>query len=163
LPTDNRVSASLEDYIEAIFHIMAEKRASRAKDIAERLQVKAASVTGALRLLSEKGLINYAPYDLITLTPKGERVAEEVIRRHETLKDFLVKVLLIAEDEAEKSACNMEHTLSDKILTRLIKFLAYVETFCPFGGEKWIEDFGHFCETGKIEKDCKYCVAPRPQ
>ena len=157
---DRKVSASLEDYIEAIFHIVTEKRASRAKDIADRLQVKAASVTGALRLLSEKGLINYAPYDVITLTPEGRRVAKEVIRRHEVLKDLFVRVLLVAEDEAEKSACNMEHALPDTILTRLIKLLEFVELFCPLGGEKWARDFGHFCETGKIERICKYCAAP---
>lgn len=162
MPVEDRVSASLEDYIEAIFHIVTEKRASRAKDIADRLQVKAASVTGALRLLAEKGLINYAPYDLITLTPQGERLAEEVIRRHDTLKDFFVKVLLVGADEAEKSACNMEHTLSDTIQTRLIKFLEFVDLYCPLGGDKWVEGFSRFCDTGKIEKNCKYCTAPEP-
>lgn len=162
MSTDTSVSASLEDYIEAIFHIVAEKRASRAKDIADRLQVKAASVTGALRLLSEKGLINYAPYDLITLTPEGERVAEGVIRRHDTLKDFFIKILLVGTDEAEKSACNMEHALSDTILNRLINFLEFIELYCPLGAEKWVEGFSRFCDSGKIEKNCKYCTAPGP-
>ncbi len=60
------LSASLEDYLEAIFHIEQEKHAARAKDITERLQVSGASVTAALRTLAEKKLINYAPYDLIT-------------------------------------------------------------------------------------------------
>ena len=55
------------------------------------------SVIGALRSLSEKGLVNYAPYDLITLTAEGEQVAKEVVRRHETLKDFFMKILLLDE------------------------------------------------------------------
>ena len=82
------LSSNMEDYLEAIFHISAEKKAARAKDIAERLNVNKSSVTGALRSLSEKGYVNYAPYDIITLTAEGQVLAKDVVRRHETLKDF---------------------------------------------------------------------------
>jgi DtxR family Mn-dependent transcriptional regulator len=51
------------------------------------------SVTQALRSLSEKKLINYAPYDVITLTDAGEALALGVVRRHETLSKFLNHVL----------------------------------------------------------------------
>ena len=54
------LSASLEDYLEAIFHIVAEKKVARAKEIAEALQVSRPSVTGALHALAERGLVNYA-------------------------------------------------------------------------------------------------------
>ena len=76
------LSASLEDYLEAIFHIVARNQVARAKDISLRMKVSGPSVTGALRSLSEKGLINYAPYDVITLTDKGNALAEDVVRRH---------------------------------------------------------------------------------
>ena len=66
------LSSNMEDYLEAIFHISSEKQAARAKDIADRLKVNKSSVTGALRSLSEKGYVNYAPYDIITLTGKGK-------------------------------------------------------------------------------------------
>ena len=72
---DNHLlSASLEDYIEAIYHIISEKEVARGKDIASRLKVSGASVTEALRALSKKGLINYAPYEVITMTdwPKDQ-------------------------------------------------------------------------------------------
>jgi DtxR family Mn-dependent transcriptional regulator len=59
-PVDE-LSASMEDYLEAIYHIVTAKQAARAKDIAKRLDVNNSSVTGALRTLSEKGYINYAP------------------------------------------------------------------------------------------------------
>ena len=64
------LTASLEDYLEAIFVIVARKQAVRAKDIARHLNVKNASVT-RVAALAERGLINYAPYDVITLTPSG--------------------------------------------------------------------------------------------
>ncbi len=61
-----KLTASQEDYLEAIYTISQEKMAARAKDISTHLDVRASSVTGALRTLGGMGLINYAPYDLIT-------------------------------------------------------------------------------------------------
>ena len=110
------LSASLEDYLEAIFHIVDEKQAARAKDIAQRLRVRASSVTGALQLLADKGLINYAPYDLITLTPKGKKLARDVILRHEALREFFTKVLAVDPDVAEEAACKMEHAIPPQIV-----------------------------------------------
>ncbi len=86
MATTETLSASLEDYLEAIFHIIKQKQAVRAKDISRRLTVSSSSVTGALHSMAERGLINYAPYDVITLTAKGKAVAEDVIRRHEVLQ-----------------------------------------------------------------------------
>ena len=57
-------------------------------------------------------MINYAPYDVITLTNEGRMAAMDVLRRHELLKDFLVKVLGISVEEADKAACAMEHGIS---------------------------------------------------
>ena len=75
MATTQSLSSNMEDYLEAIYHISSEKQAARAKDISDRLKVNKSSVTGALRSLSEKGLVNYAPYDIITLTAVGEQVA----------------------------------------------------------------------------------------
>ncbi len=57
----DKLSASLEDYLESIYVVAAEKGAARPKDLAERLNVKPASVTGALRHLAGRKLINYTP------------------------------------------------------------------------------------------------------
>ena len=92
-PRTSRVSASLEDYLEAIYHTVEAKGAARAKDIVMRMGVHNSSVTQALRSLSEKELVNYAPYDVITLTDAGERIALDVVKRHTTLSAFLNKVL----------------------------------------------------------------------
>jgi DtxR family Mn-dependent transcriptional regulator len=102
------LSSNMEDYLEAIFHISAQKQAARAKDIADRVQVNKSSVTGALRSLSDKGLVNYAPYDIITLTATGKKLAVEIVRRHAALKDFFVKILLIDKIEAKKD-CRPAH------------------------------------------------------
>lgn len=119
----NGLSASLEDYIEAIFQIGRQKQAVRAKDVAERMKVTRPSVTGALRTLVREELVEHEPYDVIALTPKGDRVARDVVSRHEALKDFFVLVLKVDNAEAEDAACAMEHSVSRSILDRLVKFV----------------------------------------
>jgi len=152
------LTASLEDYLEAIFHIIAEKQAVRPKDIAKRLKVSNSSVTGALRSLADKGLINYAPYDVISLTPSGKTAAKDVVRRHEVLRDFFVKVLAVEELDADKAACRMEHAISKAILQRFIDFVNFVEV-CPRAGAKWIAGFGYYCDHADTQENCEKCIS----
>lgn len=152
------LSASLEDYLEAIYGIVQKKRAARAKDIAQKLGVNNSSVTGALRSLSQKKLINYAPYDLVTLTSKGEKVSKNILDRHTVLRDFFVKVLGVDMESADESACKMEHAVSKVIFERLTEFVEFIE-ICPRAGTMWILGFGYFCDnTGSLE-NCERCIA----
>jgi DtxR family Mn-dependent transcriptional regulator len=152
------LTASLEDYLEAIFHIIAEKEAVRPKDIAKRLDVSNASVTGALRALADRELIRYSPYDVITLTSEGKTAAKDVIRRHEVLRDFFCKVLSVEESEADTAACQMEHSIPKIILERFIQFVEFVEV-CPRGGAKWIAGFGYFCDHNNTKGNCEKCIS----
>lgn len=151
------LSASLEDYLEAIYHIINEKQAARVKDITRRLKVKASSVTGALRTLSEKNLVNYAPYEIITLTPAGRAYALDVVKRHEALRDFFIKVLSIDYQEADSAACEMEHCITRHILERFIDFVDFVEN-CPRAGNKWIRGFGYYCDHDDAMENCEKCM-----
>jgi DtxR family transcriptional regulator, Mn-dependent transcriptional regulator len=120
-----QLSASLEDYLEAIFHIIEDKQAARAKDIVERLGVHNSSVTQALRALAERGLVNYAPYDLVTLTEAGHAAAADVVEKHQALRAFLVEVLGLDNARAEEDACRLEHGISQDVLERLRLLMAY--------------------------------------
>jgi DtxR family Mn-dependent transcriptional regulator len=115
----NGLSASLEDYLEAIFNLAGEFKVARSRDIAVVLGVSKASVTGALRLLKEKGLVNYKPYNYITLTEAGRTAAAEVVRKHNVLKSFFADVLGIDKDTAQQAACKAEHALGPKIISRI--------------------------------------------
>jgi DtxR family Mn-dependent transcriptional regulator len=152
-----KLSASLEDYLETIYHIVHRKGAARPKDIVEELGVNSSSVTGALKALAAKGMVNYAPYDIVTLTRDGDSVAEEVVRRHEALRDFFIKVLSIQPGTADNAACKMEHAVPREIVDRLIQFAEYVEV-CPRGGARFIEGFGYYCDSGCSVSDCKRCL-----
>jgi DtxR family Mn-dependent transcriptional regulator len=148
----------MEDYLEAIYHIVQEKQAARAKDISARLRVNNSSVTGALRALAEKELVNYSPYDLITLTNKGRAAAQEIVRRHETLHKFFVNILDVDELEAEKAACEMEHSVRGSILEKFVQFIAFMEA-CPRGDPKWMEGFKHHRAHGKLLQNCTECFS----
>ena len=153
-----QLSASLEDYIEAIYHIIDEKQVARGKDISTRLDVSGASVTEALRALAKKGLINYAPYEVITMTPEGREAAEDVIRRHNALKQFFTDVLAVDEPVAEQGACRIEHIAPQQIITRMIDFIQFL-TICPRGGKELTEGFARFCNQGQIRANCSPCLA----
>lgn len=120
-----QLSASLEDYLEAIYHIVEKKQAARAKDIVGRLGVHNSSVTQALHSLSDKGLVNYAPYDLVTLTDAGQEAAADVVERHRALRSLLVEVLGLEPSLAEADACRMEHDISREALERLRALMAF--------------------------------------
>lgn len=151
------LTASLEDYLEAIFHIVAVKHAVKPTDIAKRLKVSRASVTGALHSLAEKKLINYTPYDLITLTQAGEAAAKDVVRRHEVLQEFFVEVLSVDQTEANVAACQMEHSIPKAIVDRFIQFVDFVQT-CPRGGSKWIRGFSYQCDHDNTQESCETCM-----
>ena len=141
MAADEALSASQENYLEAIFHIVAEKRAAKPRDIARFLDVGNSSVTGALRALAEKGLIHYAPFEVITLTSRGKKVARDVVRRHRALHEFLSQVLGIADAEANEAACRMEHAISPEILERFTRLLEFLEKN-PAGTIRWIDGRG---------------------
>ena len=150
------LTASQEDYLEAIYHISAEKMAARAKDISIYLDVRASSVTGALRILGKLGLVNYAPYDLITLTDSGRLAAEDIVGRHTALEHFLVHVLGVDKKEADDAACKMEHSVPKAIIERFVRYAEYVEK-CPKGGITWESGFGYFCKHGCADEECGSC------
>ena len=117
-----KLSASLEDYLEIIYNKIESNEAVRAVDIARELNVSRASVTEALNKLSAKGLINYGRYQTITITDMGINVAKEVAGRHSSLSSFFSDVLGADSCEAEENACRIEHIISAELLERIELF-----------------------------------------
>jgi len=147
---DSSLSASLEDYLEAIFNIAGGSKIARSKDIAESLGVSKSSVTGALRVLKKKGLANYKPYDSITLTESGEAAAAEIVRKHSILKSFFISVLGVEPNVAQKAACKAEHALGPGIIAKLLCFIAFV-TESNKNGYDLAAEFQKFCKVGPQE------------
>lgn len=138
-----KITASLEDYLEAIYNIIEEKQGVKAVEISRKLNVKRSSVTEALKNLADKKLVNYGRYEVISLTPQGINVAKKVSERHKTLYNFFEKVLGIKSDEAQENACKIEHVISENVLKRMAAFTEFNNNFCC-EGKKYSEEFKKF-------------------
>jgi len=152
-----RLTARLEDYLEAILRIEQGKRFARVRDISEVLTVAKSAVTAALRTLSDMELVNYQPYEPVTLTPKGTEKAKAIALRHRIIEDFLRNILGLQPDRAESIACGMEHAIDTEALERFVCFLAFIgqrgET-----GQSWLDEFRHFTSEGMVGQTCRECM-----
>jgi len=142
---EKQLSASLEDYLEAILNLAGDSQGARSKDIAEALGVARPSVTGALQTLREKGLANYEPYGCITLTRQGQAAAREIVRKHDVLKAFFTDVLGVEPEAAQRAACRAEHALGPEVIGRLLRFMDYVAAGGQTGRDVTAE-FRLFCK-----------------
>ncbi len=155
--TSAMLSPEMEDYLEVIAGLFRSNGEARVTDIADRLSVRKASVTQALRSLAEKGLVHYRPYVSPTLTVAGERIAARVQHRHDVLKRFLNSVLLVEPDVAEANACRLEHAVDKEVLEHLAHFMDFVQR-CPRGGAKWIRGYEYFCDPDTEIEKCERCM-----
>jgi len=145
------LSSAMEDYLEAIYHLEQERRIARVRDIASRLGVKMSSVSSALKTLGSRGLIRYDPHQFITLTDRGIKKAEEIVRKHEVLNRFLVSVLQVEPAVAEDNACRIEHHLDPEVIEKLVRFVEFME-MCPVDQTRWLEKLAETCD------ECMPCL-----
>ena len=94
-------SQSAEDYLERILELVQETGQARVVDIANSLNVRQASVTNMVKKLCELGYVDHEKYKRgLVLTKKGQQVALEIQRRHETLSSFFS--MLELDDETQR-------------------------------------------------------------
>lgn len=152
------LTASTENYISAIYKIVSINKAARVKDISKLLEIGASSVSEALKPLAENGFINYEPYGLITLTTKGEKVAKELNKRHETICNFLENVLLVDKEIVDENAGKIEHGVSKDVLEKFVRFLTFMQK-CSCKEPKWIKSFKYYSLNGELQDKCNSCIS----
>ena len=109
------VTPAVEDYLKAIYALDADGGSVTTTALAERLDVRPASVSGMLPKLTALGLVEHEPYRGVRLTERGSRVALEVVRHHRLLELFLVQSLGMTWDEVHAEAEVLEHVLSEEL------------------------------------------------
>jgi len=107
------LTAAVQDYAKAIYALETQDGTVSTTALAERLDVRPASVSGMLRKLAVLGLVEHEPYRGVRLTDRGRLVALEVIRHHRLLELFLVENLGMSWDEVHAEAEVLEHVLSE--------------------------------------------------
>jgi DtxR family Mn-dependent transcriptional regulator len=126
------LTPAVEDYVKAIYTLESRDGGATTTGLAERLEVRPASVSGMLPKLTELGLVEHEPYRGVRLTDRGRRVALEVVRHHRLLELFLVESLGMTWDEVHAEAEVLEHVISEE-LEELIAAKLGNPSFDPHG------------------------------
>ncbi|MDP4182444.1 MAG: metal-dependent transcriptional regulator [Bacillota bacterium] len=137
------LSASMQDYLEAIIELEEEEGTVRITDIANKLEIAKASVNQTIKKLKEMELVTQQVYGPVELTDKGRQMAHKIRQRHIKLRQFLIEVLGVDEDIAEKDACLMEHAVSAQTMNKLTDFLCrngYMAAGCDLNDNENIGD-----------------------
>ncbi|TWT89382.1 Transcriptional regulator MntR [Neorhodopirellula pilleata] len=111
-----------EDYVEAIADAIADAGVCRAMDLVSHFDVTHATVSKTVGRLQRDGLVETSPYQPITLTSKGKRLATKSRRRHEVVKSFL-KRIGVSESAAAIDSEGIEHHVSDETLAAMKQVL----------------------------------------
>lgn len=153
-----KLTESLEKYLLAVFELSKNNTAVMVKDVASYLKIGGASTAEAIRTLTERGFLDYVPYGDIKLTDKGLVAVDIKKYRHETISNFLNKVLNIEIEQAEKNASAMEYSMTEDVLSKFVHFLSFMEQ-CSCKEPKWIKSCKKSLEEGKISEKCTNCIA----
>jgi DtxR family Mn-dependent transcriptional regulator len=125
-------SASVEDYIKAIYKAHTETGEVTTQDLAARVHVSAPAASKMLKRLVELRLIEHTPYQRVRLTAAGEGMALEIIRHHRLLERYLVEALGYEWDEVHAEAERLEHHISEAFEERIDVLLGHPDC-CPHG------------------------------
>lgn len=130
------LTSSQEEYLKIIYIISKSKEEIRVTDIAKRLGITKPSVNRALKNLKEKKYLTYKTYGDIKMTQEGEKAAQEILKREDILKIFLIDILGISKEKAETEANVMKHVLSreteEKLESYINKTLSLEELDCDY-------------------------------
>ena len=115
------LTAPAEDYLKAIYEIerAAPGESVTTTDLAQRLAIAPASVTGMVKRLADQGLIDHERYRGVRLTGRGRLAALRTLRRHRVIEAYLAKALGYAWDRVHDEAERLEHAASDELVDRM--------------------------------------------
>jgi len=114
-----------EDYLEVVYHLIHDKGYANTVDISDRLDVKPPTVSAMIGKLAAKGYLEHEPYRGMRLTGMGEKIARSVIRRHQTISEFL-SLIGVEGDVAYEDTEGIEHHVQPITIykiERLVEFL----------------------------------------
>jgi DtxR family transcriptional regulator, Mn-dependent transcriptional regulator len=132
MKTQEPLSATVEEYLEAIYNIHMEGEVVIGARLAEKFGVAPPSVTEMLKRLMRDGYVEMDQKRQVTLTEKGYQSAEAVLRRHRLTERFLVDMLGMQWHQVHEEACRLEHFISGAVEARVISSLHHPTT-CPHG------------------------------
>ena len=126
------LSAVERETLKSVYRLAGPEGTARPGDIAEALSISPGTITGRLKKLDERGLLEHRPYQGVSLTKQGRIAAVASIRRHRIVERFLSDMLGYPWDQADSLAVTFEHSLPVEVVHRLYVALHRPAT-CPHG------------------------------
>lgn len=119
---NDHANETAEDYVEAIAEWIERRGECRVRDLAQQFGVSHVTVSKTVKRLQAESLVETRPYQPITLTRRGRRLAERSRARHEIVLQFLL-ALGIDEETATIDSEGIEHHVSPETLKAMERFL----------------------------------------
>lgn len=118
---EQTLTISIQDYLKHIYELTESGELASTNALAQRLNIKPASVTGMVQKLAsaKPALVEYQKHQGVTLTKEGKKAALEVIRHHRLLEAWLVQTLGYSWDEVHEEAERLEHVISEDFENRI--------------------------------------------
>jgi DtxR family transcriptional regulator, Mn-dependent transcriptional regulator len=113
------LTGQAEDYLKAIYELEQQGAAAGTNDIAARLGIAAASVSGMVQRLARLGLVRAERYRGARLTIAGRAAALQLIRRHRIIECYLVERLGFGWEDVHDEAERLEHAASDELIAKM--------------------------------------------
>lgn len=127
---NEKLSANIEEYLEAIYKISNNEECVKTTQISKDLSITSASVSEMIKKLEKMGYVKYSQYKGVKLTDEGLKNAKRVTRKHRLLERFLHDILKLKDNFLHDQACEMEHSLSDEAERALCHVLEHPDK-CP--------------------------------
>lgn len=118
-----RIQESGENYLETILILKNRNGAVRSIDVANELGFSKASVSRAMSILKEAGLLVMKQNGNLVLTDSGMAKASAVYERHTFIAKFLEQTLGVDHETAVQDSCRMEHVISEKSFQLMKKYV----------------------------------------
>ncbi len=116
-----------EMYLETIYVLSQDHPNVRAVDIGEELGYSRPSVSRAMHVLKDEGLVKTDDYGFVVLTEAGKVLAKRIYERHTVLTQALLS-LGVDEKIASEDACRLEHYISDESFDAIKAHMAKKKT-----------------------------------
>lgn len=101
-----------ENYLETIYNLTQKHGRIKSVDVAKELGYSKPSVSRAVKILKNDGFLTTEDGNYLKLTAQGEKKAKEIADKHEYITEYLIRILHLGEDVADKDACRIEHVIS---------------------------------------------------
>jgi Mn-dependent DtxR family transcriptional regulator len=117
------IQESGEMYLETILLLTRRNGKVRSVEIAAELGYSKPSISRAMNILKEAGLITMEKPGYIYLTPTGQAKATEIHDRHQLITAFLTVTLGVDKTLAERDACRIEHIISEETVSAMKSYI----------------------------------------